>query len=75
MFAKKRLPLINSILMSALMVFIMTAIITYINTGYDMAFYTRWANAFILAWPAAFIIILVMGKRVQKISASLCSKD
>jgi len=75
MFTKKRLPLVNSILMSALMVFIMTAIITFINTGYDADFLSRWGNAFILAWPAAFIIILIMGKRMQKFAAGLCTKD
>lgn len=74
MFSKKRLPLVNSILMSALMVFIMTALITFINTGFDSDYLNRWAHAFILAWPAAFLIILIMGKRVQKLSASLCTK-
>jgi len=75
MFSKKRLPLVNAINMSILMVFIMTAIITFINTGYDSDFYSRWVNAFLLAWPAAFLIILIMGKRVQKFSASLCTKE
>lgn len=56
------------------MVFIMTALITFINTGFDADFIKRWANAFILAWPAAFLIILIMGKRVQMLSASLCTK-
>ena len=74
MFPKNKLPLVNSILMSALMVFIMTALITFINTGLNDGFINRWAHAFILAWPAAFLIILLMGKRVQKLSASLCTK-
>ena len=74
MFAKKRLPLVHSILMSILMVFIMTSIITYINTGYDSDFYYRWAKSFVLAWPCAFLIIFFFGRKVQKFSASLCTK-
>jgi len=75
MFSKKRLVLINSFLMSVLMVFIMTALITFINTGFDGDYLNRWAHAFIFAWPAAFLIILIMGKQVQKFSHCLCTKD
>jgi len=75
MFPKKRLVLINSVLMSVLMVFIMTALVTFINTGFDSDYLSRWVHAFIFAWPAAFLIILIMGKRVQKFSSCLCTKD
>lgn len=75
MFSKKRLRLVNSILMSLLMVFIMTAIITYINTGMDADFISRWATAFVLAWPCAFLIILIFGHKMQQLSLALCSKE
>ncbi len=75
MFPKKNLRLVNSVLMSVLMVFIMTAIITYINTGMDSGFVGRWGKAFILAWPFAFLIILIFGPSVQKLAATLCSKE
>lgn len=75
MFPKKRLPLVNAVLMSSLMVFIMTAVITSVNTGIDNGFIGRWAKAFFVAWPIAFMIILIMGKRVQKFAASLCIKN
>ena len=74
MFAKKRAPLVQSVLMSLVMVTIMTFVITTVNTGLNEGFMARWGFAYIVAWPIAFLVILIFGRRVAALTQKLCTK-
>jgi len=53
----------------------MTFLVTAVNTGFSEGFMNRWGHSYLIAWPIAFTIIMLMGRRVQALSAKLCSID
>ena len=48
-------PIIQPILMAAVMAFLMTALITWLNLGFPPDYFRRWLTAFAIAWPAAAV--------------------
>ena len=64
----RRLLLIFSLLMAAMMVFLMTFVITLVNVGWAADFGGRWLRAFLVAYVVAVPVIYYLAPVARRLT-------
>jgi hypothetical protein len=73
MHPQKKIHLVFSFIMGAMMVFIMTFVITLVNVGWNASFISLWLGAFAIAYVVAVPVIFFIAPVARKISSQLLS--